>query len=55
VEFDQDALRRTTGLQGDFHKYLDILIGNRLIYPDGTVSEIGQKALRAMAKHALRL
>lgn len=55
VEIDHEGLRRATGMPGELTKYLDILICNRLIYPDGTVSEIGTQVLRRMAKSALNL
>lgn len=55
VEPDLAGLRRITGLTGDPTRYLDILIGNRLLYPDGTVAESGRKALRSLAKTMLKL
>jgi len=55
VEPDLEALRRFAGMTSVPTRYYDILRGNRLIYPDGSVSEIGQKALRAMAKRELKL
>lgn len=55
VEPDLEGLRRITGLAGDPTRYLDVLIGNRLLYPDGTVAESGRKALRSLAKTMLRL
>jgi hypothetical protein len=55
VEPDLEALRRFAGMTSVPTRYFDILRGNRLIYPDGTVSEIGQRALRAMAKRELKL
>lgn len=55
VKPDLEALRRFAGMTSVPTRYYDILRGNRLIYPDGSVSEIGQKALRAMAKRELKL
>lgn len=55
IEIDHAELQRITGLSTYAAKLLDILRGNRLIYPDGTVSEIATQALRRMAKSALKL
>lgn len=55
VEPDREGLKRITGLTGDPTRYLDVLIGNRLLYPDGTVAESGRKALRSLAKTMLKL
>ena len=52
---DLDGLKKITGLTGDPTRYLDVLIGNRLLYPDGTVAESGRKALRSLAKTMLKL
>lgn len=55
VEPDREGLRKITGLTGDPTRYLDILVGNHLLYPDGTVAESGRKALRSLAKTMLKL
>jgi hypothetical protein len=56
VEINYDGLKEITGLEsGIIRRNVATLKGYRLVYPDGRVSEIGQKALRQLAKAALRL
>lgn len=56
VEIDYDGLKEITGLESNaIRRNVATLRGYRLVYPDGRVSEIGQKALRQLAKAALRL
>ena len=51
VKYDQQELKQITGITGfDVDCLVDILIGNRLLYPDGTVStwalKIVQQSIR---------
>lgn len=55
VEIDPAIVKQISGVYGDPMRYVDVLRGNRLIYPDGSVSENGRKALVGMARATLRL
>jgi len=52
VEYDEDEISRATRISAP-GKALDVLIANRLIYPDGTVSQYASKALRSILKGQL--
>ena len=47
VRFDPEELREKSALPGTgFEKQIQFLIGNRLIYPDGTINSYVQRYLR---------
>lgn len=55
VVWDDDELRQISGVRGATAESMDILIGNRIIYPDGTISVFASKALKQIMKSQLKL
>jgi hypothetical protein len=55
VEIDIETLGSISNTRTDCYRYVTMLKGYRLIYPDGTLSTVAQKALRALAKAELGL
>jgi hypothetical protein len=55
VNIDKETIKRISGVQYGLERLLAVLIGNRLIYPDGTLSTFATKALRHRLKTALDL
>lgn len=55
VEIDMDKLGVISNTRTDCGRYVTMLKGYRLIYPDGTLATVAQKALRALAKAELGL
>jgi len=53
VDYDQEELKRIAGVGSNITSLMDILIGNRLLYPDGTVSLWAQKVIRQVFKTRL--
>lgn len=54
VEIDVDRIGEISGA-GNCRRQIESLRGYRLIYPDGTLAGVAQKALRALAKGELGL
>ena len=56
VEIDMERLGSVSDItRKDCFRYVAILKGYRLIFPDGTLAGVAQKALRALAKAELGL
>jgi hypothetical protein len=55
VQVDLDQLGRISGTRSECARYVEMLKGYRLIYPDGTLSTVAQKALKALTKAELGL
>jgi hypothetical protein len=55
VEYDFDEIKKISGVRIGIEQKMDILIGNRIIYPDGTINSFGAKAIKQMLKSQLNL
>jgi len=55
IEFKQDEITEITGIKFDLSKLLKILIGNRIIYPDGSISSFASKILKSILKTKLKI
>lgn len=55
VSFDEEQLKSIAGIRGNIQDSMNVLIGNRLIYPDGTISVFASKALKQLLKTQLKL
>jgi hypothetical protein len=55
VEINLDELGAVSNTRTACSRYVAMLRGYRLIYPDGTLATVAQKALRALAKAELGL
>lgn len=53
VQYNVDDLRRTSGVGPNILNLMQVLIGNHLLYPDGTVSIWAQKIIRQILKTKL--
>ena len=51
VRYDPEELRQVSGVRVGVEMLMRVLIGNRIIYPDGTVSEYAKKVIRAILKN----
>lgn len=55
VYYDREELKQISMIQGDIDNLMKVLVGNRIIYPDGTISTFARKVLQQMIKMQLRL
>lgn len=55
IEYDVEEIKRVTGITMPIEPLIKILIGNRIIYPDATVSEWATKAIKQLLKSQLGL
>jgi len=55
VEIDMERIGSISDTRKEASRYVGILKGYRLIYPDGTLAGVAQKALRGLAKAELGL
>jgi hypothetical protein len=53
VSYDEEELKRVSGVRVNLNSLVEILKGNRLIYPDGTISSFAQTALKMKIKTEL--
>lgn len=51
--WDEDDLKRIAGVRGDITDAMNILRGNRIIYPDGTITIYATQVLRQIMKSQL--
>lgn len=55
IEFEQDEITEITGIKYDLPKMFKILIGNRIIYPDGSISLNASKILKNILRRKLKI
>lgn len=55
IYYDKEELKQIAMIQGDIDNLMKVLIGNRIIYPDGTISMFARKVLQQMIKVQLKL
>ncbi len=53
VSYDKERLRKIAAVGANIDSLLEILIGNHLLYPDGTVNEWAQRVVRQVLKSQL--
>ena len=55
ADYDIEELQRISGVSRKLSYHIEILSGNRIIYPDGTITTFASKALKQYMKKELNL